>query len=131
MKALFGPLLCVLFLTSCSSNSYQYQSQANPSQWKGRSINDLQKQWGMPDQTIDARDGSGVYLYASKSTADFFRSTTTNFGPGDTGSGMIGQYNDASLMCYTVFQTNPQGIITSVTRKGNNCGGEWVPRKSS
>jgi hypothetical protein len=125
MRFLLCIILSTLVLTGCGSSNYRYQSHTNPQQWQGRNYNDLQKQWGMADQVMHTRTGTSYYVYSTNSTANFFNATTTNVGSYGEGSSPNFE-NDLSLQCTTIFQTNAQNIITSVTHKGNNCGGQWV-----
>ena len=128
MKLLISFLTFVFLLTSCGT-SYKYQAQKNSAQFKGQSIQALQKQWGQADQIIQTRSGSTYYAYLSNSTANFFNSTTTNFSSnGDSGFVSNPQSSSMTLKCTTIFTANAKGIITNVTHQGANCGGEWVPQ---
>ena len=132
MKFLALVLSSMLLLTACASHRYSYVSESNPQQWKGQNISVVMAKWGMPDQTMKTRTGVGFYVYTSKSTASYFNSATTNYAPG-AGSGAFGNadltgYNDMTLACTTLFKTDATGVITEVTHKGHNCGGEWVAK---
>lgn len=134
MRLLISVVICTLLVTACGSTRYQYQSQKNSAQFKGQSVQALQKQWGMADTTIQSRNGGTYYTYYSNSGTNFFNSTTTNFitsGPGaDSSFPSNPGVSDMTLKCSTVFTANAAGIITNVTHKGSNCGGEWVPASS-
>ena len=132
MRFLLCVVLSFLILAGCGTTNYRYQSQSNPQQWQGRNYNDLQKQWGSADQVMHTRTGASYYVYSTNSTSNFFNNTTTNVGSYGAFSNPNFS-NDQTMECTTIFKTNAQNIITSVTHQGNNCGGQWVaktPKKS-
>lgn len=132
MKAILSLLLSLLVLSGCAASRYQYQSQANPQQWQGRSVQDLQTQWGSADQVFKTRTGDTYYVYSANSTSNYFNSTTSNFGIYGQADVPQNFANDLTLQCTTVFKANATGIITKIVHQGSNCGGQWVakPAKS-
>lgn len=126
MKKWIAMIACSLLLTGCGTK-YQYQAQQNPQQWMGKNISALQSQWGVADQTFETRTNGTYYVYNTNSSANFFRSTTTNFSSTSGLSGPLNNRGNLGLECTTIFKTNENGVITAVSHQGHNCGGEWVP----
>lgn len=139
MKLFACMTISALLLTACGTSHYQYQSEKNPTQWKGKSIQTLKKQWGDADQTLVTRTGGAYYVYLSNSGPSFYNSTSSNFamfnGPNNTAVNFPARgqnyNNNMGLKCVTIFQTDKTGTIIAVSHQGHNCGGEWAPKKSS
>jgi hypothetical protein len=129
MRSTILILFVMLTLSACGAN-YRYQTENNPQQWQGQNISVVQKQWGMADQVMHARNGQSYYVYSAQSGSNMFRTTTTNFGSGYNTMYPAGTNytNTMSMDCTTMFTTTNTGMITKVWHKGNNCGGEWVKR---
>jgi hypothetical protein len=130
MRFIAGLATVTLLLTSCASTHYHYQSESDPQKWVGQNISALQQQWGSADQVMHTRSGNSYYLYTATSGRNFFGSTTTNFGLMQTEHAfpMAGQ---SGMKCTALFVINAQGVVTSATHSGDNCGGEWAPNKKS
>jgi opacity protein-like surface antigen len=132
MKLLLCALSSALLLSACAGNHYTYVSESNPMQWKGQNISAVEAKWGMADQILKTRTGSAYYVYTTKSVSSYFNSSVTNYSPGANAGGFgnaeLTGYNDMTLACTTLFKTDATGVITDVTHKGNNCGGEWVAK---
>jgi hypothetical protein len=124
MRILAGLTVLTLLLTSCASN-YHFQSESNPQKWEGQNISAVEQKWGSADQVFHTRRGTSYYLYATTSGRNFFGSTTTNFAL--SSYNMFPMRGQGGMKCSAVFETNAQGIITSTSHTGSNCGGEWAP----
>ncbi len=133
MKSLISLLcvFCILSLSSCGGANYRYQTESNPGQWQGQNIKAVQKKWGDASNIMHTRSGTSYYMYVTNSSANFYRSTTTNFsmnGPNEGfGDFPLNNQGGLGLRCTTIFTADQNGMITNVSHQGSNCGGEWVP----
>jgi hypothetical protein len=111
MKNLLGCAFITLFITSCASSGYHYQTQNNPIKWKNQNISAVMKAWGQPDQTVHTRTGVSYYAYQVNSGSDFFNTTTSDMGTNYMPAN--GLQTQVSAQCMTIFKTNSKNIITN------------------
>lgn len=116
-------ILLILFLSSCATTE-GYRRQMN--QWQGQSINNLIRQWGVPDSAIKMNNGHRLYQYTQKSVTAI--PYTTNYPFFTDHFGFFPFYNRPwfptqlqVLYCRNLFETDSCGRILSVHFRGNNC----------
>lgn len=115
--------LLLIFLSSCATTE-GYRRQMN--RWQGQSINQVIRQWGVPDSAIKMNNGHRLYQYTQKTvmTAPYtFNSPFYNdpFGVFPFYSRPWFSTQLQVLYCRNLFETNAQGRILSVHFRGNNC----------
>lgn len=133
-------ILLAILLTACASHNTRYQQEEqNANSFKGSNIQTVMAKWGAPDQTLHARNGNSYYVYNTNSGG--FYSSTYNYQNNivtphgwHVGSGAANENYSTSygkLTCSTIFETDSTNTIIATMHRGSNCGGKWVPKKSS
>lgn len=116
---------CILFflLSACASTA-NYQKQID--KWQGKNIQSLISKWGEPDAGIQLPNGHKIYQYTQKimySIPDPKR-TPLRTNNGNLFSSYDEPWNTHQTIvrsCRTSFETTPDGRITHISFKGDNC----------
>jgi hypothetical protein len=128
-------ILSMLLLAACASNNARYELLQNASSLKGSNIQTVMAKWGVPHQTLHARNGNSYYVY-NTNAGSFYNSTfnaqNNIVTPHGWAVGSGGGYNvqPNMLTCSTILETDSTNTIIATMHKGSNCGGKWVSKQS-
>lgn len=129
MRQMIG-LVLVMFLTSCATQSTQNYTRAVKS-WRGANINQVVKQWGVPDGRVTNMDGNTAFIYKTQTyrAGNGQRSPAVGISMGADGKPVVTSGPRVNLIanrgitlnCLVVFVANPKGMIIETQIKGKNC----------
>lgn len=121
-----------ILLSSCSSTTTNFYPETVGS-WHGATVEQLQTQWGTPDEKIPAEKGQILYVYKMQSYRVANNPTAPEIGVNVNGGRPVITSTPStnhtwtrggpSVTCLTIFVINAYGKIVDVKNKGNSCFG--------